>query len=73
MSLTEAVTHYIDHVLAHRKAPPVSEIIQRIIADAEAAKRRPRTIQDLRFRLERFNRLFGDRQLASIELEELQS
>jgi integrase len=73
VSLTEVVNHYIDHVLACRNAPTISEIIQRMIADAETAKRRARTVQDLKFRLERFNRAFGDRQLASIELEELQS
>ena len=73
VSLTEAVHHYIKHVLAYRNAPPICEIVKRMVADAETAKRRARTVQDLRFRLGRFNRAFGNRQLASIELEELQS
>ncbi len=73
VSLTEAVSHYVDHVLAYRNAPPICDIIQRMIADAKTAKRRARTVQDLQHRFARFSNTFGNRQLASIEIEELQA
>ncbi|MGO9610924.1 MAG: tyrosine-type recombinase/integrase, partial [Verrucomicrobiia bacterium] len=70
-TITEAVTYYVEHVLAYRNAPPVSELIKRMIAEAESAGRRGNTITDLRSRLERFARTFGNRQLAGISLAEL--
>jgi len=70
-TITEAVTYYVEHVLAYRNAPPVSEIVKCIVAEAESAGRRETTVKDLRLRLERFSRTFGKRQLAGISLAEL--
>jgi integrase len=70
-TITEAVTYYVEHVLAYRNAPPVSEIVKRMVAEAESAGRRETTVKDLRLRLERFSRTFGKRQLAGISLAEL--
>ncbi|MCG3150167.1 MAG: Tyrosine recombinase XerC [Verrucomicrobiae bacterium] len=70
-SITEAVEHYVEHVLKYRTAPTVSEIVKLLVAEAEGNKRRDRTVKDLRMRLEQFAKSFGDRQLASITREEL--
>ncbi len=70
-TITEAVTYYVEHVLKFRNAPPVSELVKGIVAEAESAGRRENTIKDLRNRLERFARTFGKRQFAGISLAEL--
>jgi integrase len=70
-TITEAVTYYVEHVLKFRNAPPVSELVKSMVAEAESAGRRDDTIKDLRNRLERFARTFGKRQLAGISLAEL--
>jgi integrase len=72
-TITEAVQHYLKTVLAYRTAPTVSEIINRMLADARNAGRRERTIGDLAYRLGRFAKTYGSRQLASISLEELKA
>lgn len=71
VKLREAVTYYCEHVLKFRNAPPVSELVKSMVAEAESAGRREDTIRDLRHRLERFARTFGKRQLAGISLAEL--
>jgi integrase len=70
-TITGAVEHYVEHVLKYRAAPTVTEIVNRLVAEAEGNKRRDRTIQDLRMRLEHFAKTFGDRQLSSITREQL--
>jgi integrase len=70
-TITEAVTYYVEHVLKFRNAPPVSELVKGIVAEAESSDRRKDTIRDLRYRLEKFARTFGKRQLAGISLAEL--
>jgi integrase len=70
-TITEAVAYYVEHVLKFRKSPPVSELVKCIVSEAESAGRREDTIKDLRNRLERFGRTFGNRQLAGISLAEL--
>ena len=70
-TITEAVTYYVEHVLAYRNAPPVLEIVKNVVAEAKSAGRRETTVKDLRLRLEKFSRTFGNRQLAGISLQEL--
>jgi integrase len=70
-SITEAVEHYVEHVLKYRTAPTVAEIVKKLVAEAEGNKRREKTVKDLRLRLEYFAKSFGDRQLASITRQEL--
>jgi integrase len=72
-TITEAATYYLKHVLAYRTAPTVGEIVRRMLDDAATANRRPRTIRDLRERLGRFAKTFGERQLSSITFEELKA
>jgi integrase len=69
-TIIEACQHYVDHVLRYRTAPPVREIVEKMIADARKANRRPDTIAELRQRLGQFAAIYGDRQLSSISLEE---
>ncbi len=71
-TLTEAVDHYVEHVLKYRNAPPVAEIVQQLLKDVTAAGRRQRTIDDLKARLGQFANTFGTRQLSAIALPELQ-
>lgn len=71
VAITEAVDFYVEHVLKYRTAPTVTEIVKRLVTEAEGNKRRDRTVKDLRMRLEMFGKTFGDRQLASITREEL--
>ena len=55
-----------------RLAPKISEIIERILADAEKNNRRDRTIDDLKYRLETFGRDFGElRVMAKFKLHGL--
>jgi len=70
-TITEAVDHYVEHVLKYRTAPTVTKIVKLLVTEAEGNKRRDRTVKDLRLRLEQFAKTFGDRQLASITREEL--
>lgn len=72
-TITEAVQHYAKTVLAYRTAPTVSEIVNRMLADTRNAGRRERTLGDLSYRLGRFAKTFGDRQLSGISLEELKA
>lgn len=70
-TITEAVDFYVEHVLKYRTAPPVAEIVTRLVTEAESNKRRERTVKDLRLRLEHFGKTFGGRQLAGITRAEL--
>jgi hypothetical protein len=67
-TITEAVTYYVEHVLAYRNAPSVSEVVKRVVAEAESAGRRETTVKDLRLRLEKFSRTFRYRQLAGVSV-----
>ena len=44
VSLLEAARYYAKHVLAYKTAPPLADIVKRLIADAEKNDRRDRTI-----------------------------
>ena len=70
-TLDEAVDHYVDHVLKFRNVPTVSEIVEKLLADAEVNHRRERTVKDLRHRLGAFVKAFGNRRLTEITREEL--
>ena len=71
-SLVEAANYYLKHVIAFRSAPTVSEIVAKMLKDAEANGRRERTIGDLRHRLELFAADFGSAKLSEISLEDIQ-
>lgn len=72
-SLTEAVEHYVKHVLVYRQSPTVREIVTKLIEDKERGNRRHTTIIDLKHRLGRFAEQFGDRRLGEITGDELEN
>jgi integrase len=69
-SLTAAVDYYIAHYLKLREAPPVRDMIARLLEEKQSSNCRPRTLQDLRSRWGKFAQVFGDRQLSEITTEE---
>ena len=71
-TIVEACQHYVDHVLRYRTAPSIDEIIEKMVADAGKANRRPDTIAELRQRLGQFAAVYGDRQLTSITFDEVE-
>ncbi len=71
-TITEACQHYVDHVLRYRTAPSIDEIVEKMIADAGKANRRPDTIAELRQRLGQFAAVYGVRQVTSITFEEVE-
>ena len=71
-TLTAAVSHYVETVLKYRNAPTVSEIIKKLVARCADNKRREVTIYGLNWRLKKFSDVFGERQLSSITVGELQ-
>jgi len=70
-TISEAVDHYLQHVLKYRTAPVITEIIEKLLADAAANHRRERTIKDLRHRLTMFAKTYGSSRIAEITREEL--
>ncbi len=71
VSILEAVKDYQKHVLAYKTAPTVKEIVQKYIDDSVSRNLRPRTIGDLKHRLNCFAADFGDSRLSDITLDEL--
>ncbi len=71
VSLFAAAEYYRDHVLAHQNAPPISEIVAKMVAEAEGNDRRDHTVDELRRRLGSFAHDFSNRKLGDITLVEL--
>jgi integrase len=59
-------------VIAYRNAPPLADIVKRMVEDAERNDRRDRTIGEIRWRLETFAEDFPDRRLSEITVEEIE-
>jgi integrase len=70
-TITEAVDHYVGHVLKFRAAPTVAVVLPEIVAAKRQNGRREKTIVSFRTRCERFAKSFGDRRLSSITPEEV--
>ena len=73
VSLEEAAKYYLKHVIAYRNAPTVSQIVERMIADAEKNDRRDRTVKDLKSRLGAFGEGFPDRRMSELAVEEIRA
>jgi len=69
----EAAKYYFKHVIAYRNAPKLSEIVNRMISDAEKNDRRDRTVGDIKSRLTTFAEGFSDRQLSELTVEEIKA
>ena len=72
VTLLEAATHYVKHVLAFKTAPLLGDIVKQIIADAEKHQRRDRTIAELKFRLEQFSQGFPEARLSDITVAQIE-
>jgi len=70
-TIREACQWYEKHVLKYKASPTVSEIVEKLVADAVSAGRREKTTEDLRYRLGKFTKSFGARKLSEISIEEL--
>jgi hypothetical protein len=73
VSLQEAARYYLKHVIAYRNAPTISQIVERMIAEAEKNDRRDRSVKDLRSRLGAFAEGFPDRRLSELTVEEVKA
>lgn len=73
VSLEEAAKYYLKHVTAYQNAPTVSQIVERMIADAEKNDRRDRTVKDLKSRLGAFGEGFPDRRISELAVEEIRA
>ncbi|HEY0457474.1 MAG TPA: phage integrase SAM-like domain-containing protein, partial [Verrucomicrobiae bacterium] len=72
ISLLDAANYYTKHVLAYKNAPKLSDIVDKLIADAEKNERRVRTVDELKSRLNSFAEDFPGRQLHDISIEEIE-
>ncbi len=63
-SLTDAVDAFLEQWEARSRSAPVKELVAQFLDVAKAEGKRARTVEDLRFRLNRFAAEFGER-LAS--------
>ena len=71
VSILEAAKYYQKHVLAYKTAPVIKDIVERYIADSVKRNLRPRTIGDLKHRLNTFAADFGESRLSEVSLDEL--
>jgi integrase len=70
--LTEAVDYYVQQVLQYRTSPSVSDVIKRMLDELKAGGRRETAIRTLRcFLGGAFTLQFGERQLSTVALDEL--
>ncbi len=71
VTLVEAAQYYYDHVIAYRTAPVVSDIVDKMVTDAEKNNRRERTVEDLKNRLHKFADDFPNTRLSEITVDEI--
>jgi integrase len=70
-TITDAVEHFLKHLRTERGSVPVRQAVDELIANRKAAGLSTVYIGDLRFRLGRFSKSFGDRSIASITTKEI--
>jgi integrase len=70
-TIAKAVEFYVAHCLRFRNAPTVAEIIKEFLAERSKLNQRESNLAEVRQRLNKFARTFGDRKLAEITIEEL--
>jgi integrase len=73
VSLEEAAKYYLKHVIAYRNAPTVSQIVERMLADAKKNDRRDLTVKDLKSRLGAFAEGFPDQRVSELTVEEIKA
>jgi hypothetical protein len=70
-SILDAARFYAKHLEQQRSSEKVSVALKEFLAAREKDELRPRYLKDLKIRLNRFARSFGERPLASIEVSEI--
>jgi integrase len=71
VSMTVAAQYYFDHVITYQNAPTITEIIDKMVTNAEKNNRRDRTVLDLKNRLTKFADEFPNTRLSEITVEEI--
>ena len=71
VSLVAAAQYYLDHVITYQNAPPLQEIVTRLLTEATRNERRQRTVEDLRYRLTIFAADFPEQKLSELTVEDL--
>lgn len=71
ITILEAAKYYQKHVLTYKTAPLIKEIVERYIANSESRNLRPRSIGDLKHRLNSFAADFGNSRLSDVTFDEL--
>src|SRR5207247_665895 len=70
-AIGDAVDYYLQHLRTERGSVPVRQAVDELIANRKAAGLSKLYCGDLRFRLGRFAKAFGDRSVASITTKEI--
>lgn len=71
-NLTNAVNHYVEHVLKFHHAPTIAKLIDELVERCKRNGRDTETVQGLRYSLKPLSETFGKRQLSSLTVPELQ-
>jgi integrase len=71
VSILDVAKYYEKHVLAYKSAPIIKDVVERYIADSVKRNLRPRTVEDLKHRLNTFAVDFGESRLSEVSLDEL--
>jgi integrase len=72
-TIDDATAFYLEHLQTERGSIPVRQAVEELIANRKASGLSKLYISDLRFRLGRFAKAFGDRTVASITTREIVS
>jgi integrase len=73
-SLIDAATYYKTKYLVFKTAPLIKDIVARLIKDKTDANKRPRTLSDLRHRLQHnFAAKFGEKHLTDLTIDDLKN
>lgn len=70
-TIIDAVDYYIQHLRTERGSIPVRQAVVELLANRKAAGLSKLYCGDLRFRLGRFSKSFGDRSVASVTTREV--
>jgi integrase len=73
VTILEAAKFYAEHLARVRTSKEVSFVVKELLGAREHDNLRPRYLNDLRIRLNRFSESFGDRAIASVTAGELNS
>jgi integrase len=70
-TLTRATEYVLEHVIKFQEQASVRQLVEKYLEEEEASELAQDTIRDLRSRLKKFSRRFGDRKAHEISIEEV--